>query len=92
MTPFEFDSIVGALLSEEECKKSNTETSTLEAMLARGRSIEKGENSRRTFRSKSKGRKGKGKCWYCNKSGHLKKDCWKRKEENNDSKKEANPA
>lgn len=22
------------------------------------------------------------KCWYCNKSGNLKKDCWKRKEEN----------
>ena len=38
----------------------------------------KNEKSRGTSRSKSKGRKRKLKCWYCNKTGHLKKDCWKR--------------
>ena len=88
----EFDFVVGPLLSKEVCKKSSTETSTSKAMVARGQSIEKGVNSRGTSRSKSKGRKGKGKCWYCNKSRHLKKDCWKREEENDDSKKEANLA
>lgn len=31
----------------------------------------------------------KAKYWYCNKIGHLKKDCWKRKESEN-SKKEEN--
>ena len=83
----EFDSVVGALLSEEVRRKSNIETSTLEAMVARGRSIEKGEGSRDKSRSKSRGKKSKGKCWYCNKARHLKKDCWKRKEENDESKK-----
>ena len=37
----EFDSIVGALLSEEVQRKSNIETSTLEAMVTRGFSTEK---------------------------------------------------
>jgi hypothetical protein len=59
-------------------------------MVARGRSIERGEDSSGTSRDKSKGRKGKGRCWYYNKLGHLKKDCWKRKESKDDSKKEAN--
>jgi hypothetical protein len=43
-------------------------------------------------RSKSRHRKGKAKCWYCGKTGHLKKDCWKRKESEENSTKEANLA
>ena len=76
----EFDNVVGALLSEELRKKSSIETSSPETLVVRGRSKEKGENSRGTSRSKSKGRKSKLKCWYCSKTGHLKKECWKRQE------------
>ena len=82
--------MIGALLSEELRKKSSLKTSSLEALVVRDRSKEKGENSRGTSRSKSKGRKSKSKCWYCNKTGHLKKDYWKRREsKKNDSKSEA---
>ena len=66
--------VVGALLSEELRKKTSLETSSLEALVVRGRSREKGEKSRGSSRSNSKGRKSKLKCWYCNKNGHLKKD------------------
>ena len=83
--------MVGALLSEELRKKSSLETSSPEALVVRGRSKEKGENSRGTSRSKSKGGKRKLKCWYYNKIGHLKKDCWKRQESKKyDSKSEEN--
>jgi hypothetical protein len=82
------DSIVGALLAEEMRRKSSQETSTSEAMLVRGRTKEKNERS--FSRSKSRHKKGKEKCWYCGKTGHLKKDCWKRKESEKNSTKEAN--
>ena len=83
----EFDNVVGALLSEELRKKTSLETSSLEALVVRGRSREKGEKSRGTSRSKSKGRKSKLKCWYCNKTSHLKKDCWKRRKSKKDDSK-----
>ena len=87
----EFDTVVGALLFEELRKKSSFETSSPEALLVRGRSKETREKSRGTSRTKSKGRNIKLKCWYCNKTGHLKKDCWKRQESKKDeSKSEAN--
>jgi hypothetical protein len=58
--------------------------------MVRGRTKEKSE---RIFsRSMSRHRKGKGKCWYCGKTGHLKKDCWKRKESEENFKKETNLA
>ena len=85
----EFDLVVGALLVEEVRKKSNVETFALEAMVARGRSKERGEKTRGSSKSKSKGKKCKAKFWYCNKIGHLKKHCWKHKEYDN-PKKEAN--
>eukprot|EP00253_Pinus_taeda_P016747 PITA_16747 len=78
-----FESVVGALLSEEVQRKSSTETAASEAMVARGHSKERGEKPRGSSRSKSKGNKCKAKCWNCNKVGHLKKDCWKRKESEN---------
>jgi hypothetical protein len=46
------DSVVVALLAEEMRRKSNKETSTLEAMLIRGRITEK--NRRSYFRTKSR--------------------------------------
>eukprot|EP00253_Pinus_taeda_P021000 PITA_21000 len=78
-----FESVMGALLSKEVRRKSNTETAASESMVARGRSKERGEKPRGTSRSKSKGKKCKEKCWNCNKVGHLKKDCWKRKASEN---------
>ena len=73
----EFDDVVGALLSEETRKRSNSETSTSEAMMVRGRSKERRFSKHNESRSKSKGKKSKVKCWFCGKSGHLKKDRWK---------------
>ena len=78
-------------MSEELRKKSSLGTSSSEALVVRGRSKEKGENSIGTSKSKSKGRKSKLKCWCCNKTSHLKKDCSKIQEsKKDDSKSEAN--
>ena len=63
---------------EDMQRKSNSEPSTSKAMVERGRSIDK-----------TKGKKAKGKCWYCNKSRHIKKDCWKRKESKDNATKES---
>jgi hypothetical protein len=57
-------------------------------ILIRGRTTEKNEII--SSRSKSRNRKGKAKCWYYGKTRHLKKDCWKRKESEENSTKEAN--
>ena len=87
----EFDNVVGALLSKELRKKTILETSSPKALVFRDQSKEKAENSRGTSRSKSKGRKSKLNCWYCNKIGHLKNDYWKRQEpKKDDSKSEEN--
>ena len=76
----EFDDVVGAMLSEETRKRSNLETSTSEAMMVRGHSKEKCFSQKNNSWSKSKGKKSKLKCWFYDKSGHLKKDCWKRQQ------------
>jgi hypothetical protein len=68
----DYDFVVGALLAEEMRRKSSQETSTSEAMVIRGHPKE--QNQRSSSRSKSRGRKGREKCWYCGKKGHLKKD------------------
>eukprot|EP00253_Pinus_taeda_P021625 PITA_21625 len=73
----EFDDVVASLLSEETRKRSNLETSTSEALMVRGRSKERRFKRQSNSRSKSKGKKSKVKCWFCGKSGHLEKDCWK---------------
>jgi hypothetical protein len=89
----EYDTIVGALLSEDVRKISSKEASTTEEMVVRGRSNEKGKNQKGTSRPKSKGKKSKKKCWFCGKYGHLKKYCWKRHNASkDDSTKEAKEA
>jgi ribosomal protein S27E len=84
----DYDSVVGALLAKEMRRKSSKETSTSEAMMVRCRTKE--HNERIFSRSNSRHRKSKAKCLYCGKTGHLKKDCWKRKESEENSTKEAN--
>jgi hypothetical protein len=76
----EFDVIFGSLFSEETRKKCNLETSTSEAMVVKGRPKERGHVERDFSRSKSKVKKIKLKCWFCEKYGHLKKDCWKKQQ------------
>jgi hypothetical protein len=90
----DYDIVVGALLIEEMRRRSSKETSTAEAMVVRVRSIERGKDQRGTSRSKTRGKNGKKKCWFCGKYGHLKKDCWKRqkpsKEDSTKEEKESN--
>jgi len=86
-----YDTVVEALSYREMRRRSNKETSTTEAMVFKGRSTERGKDHKGTFRSKSKYSKGKGKFWFCGKSGHLKKDHWKRQQASKeDSTKESN--
>eukprot|EP00253_Pinus_taeda_P028922 PITA_28922 len=91
----EFDGVVASLLSEETRRKSHSETSTSEAMMVRGRSKERRPRKLSDSCSKSKGKKSKLKCWFCGKSGHLKKECLKQQQqtskvESSTEKKEAN--
>lgn len=76
----DYDIVVGDLLSKEIRKKFGKETSIVEEMVVRGQSIEGGKYQKGTAKSKSKDSKGKEKCWFCGKSGHLKKDYWKRQQ------------
>lgn len=51
-----FESVVGALLSEEVRRKSSTETAASEAMVSRGRSKERGEKPRGVFQIEIEGK------------------------------------
>jgi hypothetical protein len=86
----DYEFVVGALLAKEMRRKSSQETSTSEVMLVIGRTKE--QNEIIFSRSKSRHIKGKEKCRYCGKTRDLKKDCWKRKESEENSTKEANLA
>jgi hypothetical protein len=55
----EFDDIVGALLFEETRKKSNSETSTSEVMVIRGKPKERGHDQRDSSLSKWKGKRAR---------------------------------
>ena len=79
-----FDDVAAAVLEEESRRKNRddrTESSRqAEALtMMRGRSTERGPSgSQNHGRSKSRGRKN-FKCYNCGKKGHLKKDCWSKK-------------
>jgi transposase InsO family protein len=72
-TALDIDSVVSSLLTEELRRKSS-QSSAGDAMVARGRSIDREQAGKDRARSKSK-LKHNLKCWACNKKGHLKKDC-----------------
>ena len=87
----DYDIVVGDFLSEEMRKRSSKETSTTEEMVVIGWYTKGGQDQKGKARSKSKDSKGKAKCWFCGKSRHLKKDCWKRQQASKeDSTKEEN--
>jgi hypothetical protein len=89
----DYDTMVGGLLSKEMRRRSSKETSIVEAMVVKGRSTEGGKDQKGKTRSKSKDSKGKPNYWFYGKSGHLKKDCWKRQQASKeDSTKQANSA
>ena len=97
-----FDDVVGVILSEEIRRKSSGRTSTSGSVLNaenRGKTKERGNNygNHGKSRGKSKDKRSQSRdkrdCWYCGKPGHLKKDCWSRKNKEGDRKegsKEAN--
>ena len=79
-----FDEVLGAILNQEMMKRSMVDSTLSISGTAlsvdkskgkeRGRSQSRGPKNR--GRSKSKGKfKGKPTCWFCDKEGHLKKDC-----------------
>ena len=53
----EFDDVIGAVLYEETRKRSNSNTSTSEAMMVRGRSKEKRFIRKKTLGQNPKGRR-----------------------------------
>jgi hypothetical protein len=67
-------------LSKKTRRKSNFEASTSEAMVVRGRTKEREHVQRYFTQLNSKVKKRKNKFWFCGKSRHLKKDCWKKKQ------------
>ena len=76
----EMDSVTVSLVSEEMRKKSlessssAPNSSTLVSEEGRGRARSKGSFKRDKSRGKSKTKRDL-KCYYCDKSGHMKKDC-----------------
>lgn len=87
-----YDDVIGVILSEETHRKSLGEFTSGSALNAqsRGRTIERGSNSRNCGKSrgKSKGKRsqsrGPNDCWYYGKPGHKKKDCWSQKKNEED--------
>ena len=87
-----YDDVINVILSEETRRKSlggSTSRSSLNAQ-SRGRMTKRGNYSRNhgKSRGKSKGRRsqlrGPNNCWYCEKPGHKKKDCWNQKKNEGD--------
>lgn len=68
-----YEFVESLLLTEESCRKLKG-GSLGDAMMARGRPIERVDGGRYQSRSKSKG-KSKGKCWNYRMRGRLRKDC-----------------
>ncbi|KAK9113082.1 hypothetical protein Scep_020601 [Stephania cephalantha] len=69
----DLDVVIASLLTEELRRKTSV-GSHGDAMVVRGRSIDRDYGDRSKSRSKSKAKK-KVRCWGCGKIGHLKKEC-----------------
>ena len=79
------DMVTNSLLNEEVRRQSHVATSGSQALVSeerttRGRSKTNESFKKNKSRGRSKSKKGL-KCYYCNKLGHIKKDCWKLKKE-----------
>jgi hypothetical protein len=73
------EDVVAYLLSEK-MRRKNMEGSTKDALVARGRPLDrdKGRFSDKNFKSKGRSKSlvhSTRRCWKCGKSGHYKKDC-----------------
>ncbi len=80
-----FEDIVAAILEEESSRRNNEDrqvtSQQIEAlMVTKGRSTKHGQNSKLNHgKSKSKSKKHL-KCHFCSKKGHLKNECWNKKD------------
>jgi hypothetical protein len=78
-TTLTLEYVVASLLSEE-MRWKNMEGSTKDALMVRGRPIDRGKGKFSGRKTKSKGRskspiQSMRKCWKCGKVGHYKRDC-----------------
>ena len=86
------DLVTASLLSEEMRRKSlessslAPNSSALVSEEGRGRARIKGPFKRDKSKGKSKTRRDL-KCYYCDKPGHMKKDCWKLKKDSKEDNK-----
>ena len=88
-----FDDVYSSLLSEAARRPAGSMKGvsypTALVVEERGRSRQRGKEVSRgrsasKFRSKSQTRRGDKshmECWFCNKKGHVQKDCWKKKKQ-----------
>ena len=87
-----YDDVINVILSEKTCRKISSGSTSRSALNAqrRGRTTERGNKSRNhgKSRGKSKGKRSQSRgprdCSYCGKTGHKKKDCWTRKNNEGD--------
>ena len=75
------EEVVSAVYSKELEMKSTSKTNkaSAEGLTVRGRSEKRNANDKGRGKSRSKSRSNGPECWYCKKTGHLRRDCNKRK-------------
>jgi len=85
-----FDDVAAVIMEEENKHKNkgdrNSSNQSEALLVSRGRSTERGSGrSQRQGKSKSRSKKTV-KCYNCGRKGHLKKDCWFKKDIENTAK------
>jgi hypothetical protein len=78
-TTLVLEDVVASLLSEE-MRRNNMEGSTKDALVVRGRPVDRDKGKFSDRKSKSKGRskshvQSTRRCWKCSKARHYKRDC-----------------